>query len=83
MPSGPHWLEKALGLMLTFLLTSRPLSMLSFMVTSTPLPRASLLPATLTASNRLSAPSADSAVPGRMEATMTIGLSVRTVKVRK
>ncbi|MNX37919.1 hypothetical protein D3C86_682400 [compost metagenome] len=83
MPSGPHWLENALVLMLTFLLTSRPVSMLSPIVTSTPLPIASLLPATFTASYRLSAPSADRAVPGRIEPTTTIGLLVCTVSVRK
>ena len=69
--------------MLKDLLTSRAVSMLSFIVTSTPLPMASLLPATLTASNRFRAPSADSAVPGRMEPTTTIGLLVCTVRVRK
>ena len=53
------------------------------MVTSTPLPAASLLAATLTASYRFNAPSADRAVPGRMEPTTTMGLFVRTVRFRK
>ena len=83
MPSGPHWLLKASVLMLIDLLTSRPLWISSFMVTSTPLPHASLLAATFTALYRLSAPSADSAVPGRIEPTTTIGLLVRTTRFRK
>ena len=57
--------------------------MVSFMVSNTPLPTASLLPATATASNRFKAPSADKAVPGRIEATITMGLLVRSTSVKK
>ncbi|MNJ60974.1 hypothetical protein D3C81_1726220 [compost metagenome] len=83
MPSGPHGLLKASVLMFTVLLTSRPDRISSFMVTSTPLPRESLLLATATALYRLSMPSADIAVPGRMEPTTTIGLSVFSTRLRK
>jgi hypothetical protein len=44
---------------------------------------ASLLAATLTALNRLSMPSADMAVPGRIEPTTTMGLPVWTTRFRK
>ncbi|MOA43207.1 hypothetical protein D3C78_1653380 [compost metagenome] len=74
---------KASVLMFTDLLTSRPEWISSFMVTSTPLPRASLLLATATALYRLSMPSADMAVPGRMEPTTTMGLSVCSTRLRK
>ena len=53
------------------------------MVTSTPLPADSGLAATVTASSRFSAPSADSDVPGRIEPTTTMGLLVRTTRFRK
>src|SRR2546422_6590581 len=58
--------------------TSRAESMLSFMLTSTPLPAESLDAAVATAPSRFSAPSAEMAVPGRMEPTTTMGLSVRS-----
>ncbi len=69
--------------MLTILLASRPERISSFMVISTPLPRADLSPATATALYRLSMPSADIAVPGRIEPTTTIGFSVCSTRVRK
>ncbi len=83
MPSEPHWLWKARVSMFTSLFASRALWIWSFMVISTPLPLASLEAATLTALSRFSAPSADRAVPGRMEPTTAIGLSVCTVRLRK
>jgi len=79
---SPRALE-GLGAQVNILETSRPLLISSFIVTSTPLPRASLLAATLTALYRFSMPSADIAVPGRIEPTRTIGLSVRTTRLRK
>ncbi|MNY44142.1 hypothetical protein D3C86_1791450 [compost metagenome] len=83
MPSGPQALLNASVLMLIILLTSRPDWISSFMVTSTPLPRASLLLATATALYRFSMPSADIAVPGRMEPTTMIGFSVFSTRFRK
>ena len=83
MPSGPHWLWNAPVWMLMSLFTSRAVLISSFMVTNTPLPLASLEAATLTALTRFNAPSADRAVPGRMEPTTAMGLSVCTVRLRK
>ncbi len=74
---------KASVLMLIDLATSRPDWISSFMVTSTPLPRDCLSLATATALYRLSMPSADIAVPGRIEPTTTIGLSVFSTRLRK
>ncbi|MNV46681.1 hypothetical protein D3C71_1385220 [compost metagenome] len=83
MPRGPQALAKALVRMLVSLATSRAVWISSDMLTSTPLPADSGLAATVTAPSRLSAPSADSAVPGRMEPTSTMGLSVCTTRFRK
>jgi len=57
------------------LVASRPEWISSFITSSVPLPRDPLSPATTTASYRLSVPSADMEVEGRMDATSTIGLS--------
>jgi len=83
MPSGPQGLANALVLMLMRLAASRPLRTSSFIATSTPLPRELGLPASTTALYRFSMPSADIAVPGRIEPTTTIGLSVCTTMFRK
>lgn len=48
--------------------------------TSTPCPRAAALPATATAFSRLSGPSDDSAVAGRIAAVITTGFAVFTVR---
>src|SRR5262245_22917979 len=55
----------------------------SFTTTSTPRPAASLLAATATALKKLSGPSAESAVDGRMAAVMTTGLDDFTTRFRK
>ena len=83
MPSAPHWLPKALVLTFTRLAASRPDRMSSAMVTSTPLPLALGDAATTTASYRFSKPSADIALPGRMEPTTTMGLSLLITRFRK
>ncbi|MNR13021.1 hypothetical protein D3C85_1294030 [compost metagenome] len=65
------------------LVTSRPVWISSLSTTSVPLPRDSGREATSTASYRFSAPSAPSAVPGRIEPTTTTGLSLLSVRFRK
>ena len=55
----------------------------SLMTTSTPRPTASWLAATATALKKLSGPSADSAVDGRIDAVSTTGFFDLTTRFRK
>ena len=55
----------------------------SLTTTSTPRPAASLSAATATALKKLSGPSADSAVEGRIAAVSTTGLRDFTTRLRK
>src|SRR6187402_873092 len=65
------------------LVSEEPPWIQSLTTTRTPRPAASLLAATATALKKLSGPSADSAVEGRIAAVSTTGFLVLTTRLRK
>ena len=84
MPTRPRSGERKVWTAVVLVLVSEDAPWIqSLTTTSTPRPAASLFAATATALKKLSGPSAESAVEGRMAAVRTTGFFDLTTRFRK